>query len=33
MAGKQLKEHFPRMKDDVNELPDEISFDDPEKPE
>lgn len=28
MAGSQLKEHFPFRKDDVNELPDEISFDD-----
>jgi uncharacterized membrane protein len=27
MAGKQLKSHFPRSKDDVNELSDEISFD------
>ena len=27
MAGKQLKTHFPHMADDVNELPDEISFD------
>jgi len=26
MAGEQLKEHFPYMDDDVNELPDEISF-------
>lgn len=26
MAGKQLKEHFPYQADDVNELPDEISF-------
>lgn len=26
LAGQQLKEHFPYMKDDVNELPDEISF-------
>jgi len=26
MAGKQLKEHFPYQSDDVNELPDEISF-------
>jgi uncharacterized membrane protein len=26
MAGKQLKEHFPYQKDDVNELSDEISF-------
>jgi uncharacterized membrane protein len=25
-AGKALKEHFPYMKDDVNELSDEISF-------
>jgi uncharacterized membrane protein len=27
MAGEQLKAHFPYSKDDVNELPDEISFD------
>ena len=27
LAGKQLKQHFPYHKDDVNELPDEISFD------
>ena len=27
MAGEHLKKHFPHMKDDVNELPDEISFD------
>ncbi|MBK7628574.1 MAG: TPM domain-containing protein [Bacteroidales bacterium] len=27
MAGKQLQTHFPFKKDDVNELPDEISFD------
>lgn len=27
MAGEKLKEHFPRSKDDVNELPDAISFD------
>ncbi|HRX11705.1 MAG TPA: TPM domain-containing protein [Draconibacterium sp.] len=26
MAGEQLKEHFPYMKDDKNELPDNISF-------
>lgn len=26
MAGQQLKKHFPYQKDDVNELPDEISF-------
>ena len=28
MAGQALKEHFPYQKDDVNELSDEISFDD-----
>jgi uncharacterized membrane protein len=27
MAGNQLKKHFPYQKDDVNELPDDISFD------
>jgi uncharacterized membrane protein len=27
LAGKQLKNHFPYKLDDVNELPDEISFD------
>jgi len=32
MAGRQLKEHFPHTKGDVNELPDEISFDDTEQP-
>jgi uncharacterized membrane protein len=26
MAGEQLREHFPYQEDDVNELPDEISF-------
>jgi uncharacterized membrane protein len=26
MAGEKLKEHFPYQKDDVNELPDDISF-------
>ena len=26
MAGEQLKTHFPYLKDDVNELSDEISF-------
>jgi uncharacterized membrane protein len=26
MAGHQLKSHFPYKEDDVNELPDEISF-------
>lgn len=30
MAGNQLKEHFPHMANDINELPDEISFDDPD---
>lgn len=33
MAGIQLKEHFPRQKDDKNELPDEISFDNTGLPE
>jgi LemA protein len=28
LAGRQLKDHFPFHKDDVNELPDEISFGD-----
>lgn len=27
MAGEKLKEHFPREKNDVNELSDAISFD------
>jgi uncharacterized membrane protein len=27
MAGEKLKEYFPRSKDDLNELPDAISFD------
>lgn len=27
IAGKQLKTHFPYQKNDVNELPDDISFD------
>jgi len=31
MAGRQLKEHFPHKRDDINELPDEISFDDTEQ--
>jgi len=26
LAGEKLKTHFPHKKDDVNELPDEISF-------
>jgi uncharacterized membrane protein len=29
MAGEHLKIHFPHQPDDVNELPDEISFDKP----
>lgn len=29
MAGEQLKSHFPHQSNDVNELPDEISFDKP----
>ena len=33
MAGQQLKEHFPHKRDDINELPDEISFDDTEQPD
>lgn len=28
MAGRQLKEHFPYQANDINELPDSISFDD-----
>ena len=28
MAGVQLKSHFPRQKDDINELTDDISFGD-----
>jgi uncharacterized membrane protein len=27
LAGKQLQSHFPYRKEDINELPDEISFD------
>jgi len=30
MIGQQLKEHFPHQKDDVNELPNEISYEIPE---
>ncbi|MDY0099637.1 MAG: TPM domain-containing protein [Bacteroidales bacterium] len=30
LAGEQMREHFPIKKDDKNELPDEISFDDPD---
>jgi uncharacterized membrane protein len=26
MAGSSLKQYFPYQKDDVNELPDDISF-------
>jgi uncharacterized membrane protein len=29
LAGHQLKEHFPFHKEDINELSDEISFDNP----
>jgi len=28
VAGSKLKEHFPHEKTDINELPDDISFDD-----
>lgn len=31
MAGGQLKEHFPYSRNDINELPDTISFDTNEK--
>jgi uncharacterized membrane protein len=31
LTGEQLRKHFPRMEDDVNELPDDISFGDPYK--
>ncbi len=31
LAGLQLKEHFPYQDDDVNELPDDISFGDQEE--
>jgi uncharacterized membrane protein len=30
-AGMQLKQHFPYQDDDINELPDDISFGEPEK--
>jgi uncharacterized membrane protein len=30
LIGRQLKEHFPHQKDDINELPNEISYDIPE---
>jgi uncharacterized membrane protein len=30
MAGNQLKEHFPHLKDDINEITDTISFDNDE---
>ncbi len=29
-AGKQLKQHFPYQQDDINELSDEISFEETE---
>ena len=28
MTGTKLKEYFPRQKDDINELPNDITFDD-----
>lgn len=31
LAGIQLKDNFPRLKEDVNELSDDVSFDDPDK--
>lgn len=31
LAGRQLRTHFPYRSDDVNELPDEISFDLPKE--
>jgi uncharacterized membrane protein len=31
LAGKQLKSHFPHSRDDVNELSDDISFDNPKE--
>lgn len=31
LAGEQLKTHFPHQRDDVNELPDDISFDNPKE--
>ncbi|MGA1976406.1 MAG: TPM domain-containing protein [Bacteroidales bacterium] len=30
MAGEKLREYFPHQEDDINELPDEITFDDPD---
>jgi uncharacterized membrane protein len=30
LIGRQLKEHFPHQKDDINELPNEISYEIPE---
>lgn len=33
IAGNLLREHFPYRKNDINELPDDISFDEPEKPD
>ncbi|HNR41837.1 MAG TPA: TPM domain-containing protein [Bacteroidales bacterium] len=32
MTGNKLREHFPHKSDDVNELSDEISFDEPDQP-
>lgn len=31
ITGSKLREHFPRQKNDINELPDDISFDTPEQ--
>lgn len=31
LTGEQLRNHFPRIEDDVNELPDDLSFGDPDK--
>jgi len=30
LTGRQLKEHFPHQRNDINELPNEISYDIPE---
>ncbi len=30
LSGEQLRDHFPFEEDDVNELPDGVSFDDPD---
>jgi len=33
LAGEKLREHFPYKKDDVNELPDDLSFGNPDTSE